>query len=345
MIDCDIHNQLPSLQSLEPYLEEHWKAYLRESAFVGPNVNDYPSGIPISAQPGTIPSSGGPPGSDPKLLCRQTLDSWDLELGILNCTYWVQSVHNEYLAAALATALNTWQLEHWLPEDSRLRASLMVPSQNPVLAAQEIDRRGSHFGFVQVILPVRSWMPYGSRHYDPIYEAAVRHDLVVGIHFGGASGHPPTPCGWPSTYLEEYAGMSQVFQSQVLSLIAEGTFDRFPQLRVSLIEGGFAWMPSLMWRLDKEWRGLRRDIPWVKKPPSEYIRKHIRMTLQPLDIPPSSPHFSEVLQQMDSQELLMFSSDYPHCHLESPEEALPSQLPGSLLDRIGSQNAREFYRL
>ena len=88
----------------------------------------------------------------------------------------------------------------------------------------------------------------------------------------GAPGLPPTSVGWPSTYLEEYVGMSQVFQAQVLSLVSEGVFDQFPDLRVALIETGVTWMPSLMWRFDKEWRGLRSLTPWVKQPPSAYIR-------------------------------------------------------------------------
>ena len=100
-----------------------------------------------------------------------------------------------------------------------------------------------------------------------------------------------------------------------------------------------------MWRLDKEWRGLRRDIPWVKRPPSEYIREHIRLTLQPVDAPPRTRQLLEVLEQMDGRDLLMFSSDYPHCHDGAVEETLPVQLPDSLWDRIGSENAREFYRL
>ena len=66
MIDCDIHNQLPSLETLVPYLDEHWRAYIRESAFVGPDVNDYPEGTGLPARPGTTPPSGGPPGSDPE---------------------------------------------------------------------------------------------------------------------------------------------------------------------------------------------------------------------------------------------------------------------------------------
>lgn len=344
-IDCDIHNELPSLDALKPYLPDYWCDYIDNSAFVGPDANDYPNGAPTSARPGTQPANGNAPGSDLALLREQVLDPWNVEIGILTCAYRVQSVHNEDLAAALARAINDWQIEHWLDPEPRLRASLVVPSQNPELAAQEIGRLGSHPGFVQVVMPVRSLIPYGNRHYDPIYAAAVDRDLVVGIHYGGAPGHPPTPVGWPSTYLEEYAGMAQVFQSQVISLIAEGVFDRFPDLRVALIEGGFTWLPSLMWRIDKEWKGLRRDTPWIKRPPSHYIHEHIRLSLQPVDAPPNPEHLRQIIEQLDSPDLLMFSTDYPHWHFDTPAEALPVSLPDSLTTKILSENARSLYHL
>ena len=200
--------------------------------FEVPGANDYPGGAPTSAREGTRPANG-PPGSDLELVQRQVLDPWDVEVGILTCGYWVQSVHNEDLAASLATAVNQWQIDHWLEKDARLRASLVVPSQNPVLAAREIERFGDHPGFVQVILPVRSYSLYGKSEYNPMYAAAVKHDLAIGIHFGGASSLPPTPVGWPSTYIEECADMAQIFQAQVLSLISEGAF-----CAVSRIAGG-----------------------------------------------------------------------------------------------------------
>ena len=285
------------------------------------------------------------PTSDLALLRKHALDFWDVEYGILTCGYRVQSVHNEDLAAALASAVNDWQIEHWLDPEPRLRGSLIVPSQNPELAAREIERLGEHPGFVQVMLPARSQAPYGNRRYHPIYDAAVRHQLVVGIHYGGAPGLPPTSVGWPSTYLEEYVGMSQVFQAQVLSLVSEGVFDKFPDLRVALIETGVTWMPSLMWRFDKEWRGLRGLTPWVKQPPSAYIREHIRMTLQPIDAPPTAAELLQIVGQLDSEDMLMFSSDYPHWHFDTPEEAFPAQLPQSLTRKILSENAKAFYRL
>src|SRR5437764_508362 len=83
----------------------------------------------------------------------------------------------------------------------------VVPTQQPEMAAREVDRVGGHPGFVQVYLPVRAEAPYGNRRYLPLLEAAVRHDLTLGIGFGGQPPNPPTPSGWPSYYIEEWAGM------------------------------------------------------------------------------------------------------------------------------------------
>jgi predicted TIM-barrel fold metal-dependent hydrolase len=344
VIDCDIHNAVPSVQALFPYLDDHWREYISTSAFKGPVDTAYPPRAPTACRPDFRPPQG-PPGSDLALLRQQTLDAWGAEIGILNCAYAVESIHNPDAAVAMARAVNDWQIAEWLEKEPRLRASIVVPSQLPELAAQEIERVGDHPGFVQVFLPVRSPAPYGNRRYWPIYEAAARHDLVIGIHFGGAPGNPPTPSGWPSYYLEEYVGMSTIFQSQVLSLIAEGVFDRFPTLRVALIEGGWTWLPAWMWRLDKEWKGLRREVPWVRRAPSEYIREHIRLTLQPMDAPPNPQYLLQIIDQLGSDELLLFSTDYPHWHFDSPEEVLPAGLPEELKRKILVENARRFYRL
>jgi predicted TIM-barrel fold metal-dependent hydrolase len=344
VIDCDLHNAVPSVEALFPWLSDHWREYISQSGFKGPTDTAYPR-APTSARPGTQPAAGGPAGSDLALLREHALDAWGTSYGILNCAYAVESIHNPDADSALASAVNDWQIAQWLDQESRLRASLIVASQQPEMAAREIDRLGDHPGFVQVFLPVRSMMPYGKRYYHPIYEAAVRHDLVVGLHFGGAPGNPPTSVGWPSYYLEEYAGMAQAFQSQVMSLIVEGVFDRFPTLRVALVESGFSWLPPFMWRMDKEWKGLRREMPWTTRLPSDYIRDHIRLTLQPIDGPPDAGRLLRLIDQLGSDDLLMFATDYPHWHFDAPEEAVPTGLPELLLRKIMGGNACAFYRL
>lgn len=345
VIDCEIHNELPTLKALYPYLPEHWVDYCNESAFVGPDSNDYPKAMPLTVRPDAEQGEGVPPASTVEQIQRDVLDPWQVEVGILTPIYWVSSVHNEDLAAALATAFNHWQVEHWLNLEPRLRASIVIPSQNPSLAAQEIERWADHPGFVQAIVPVRSAALYGNRRYDPIFHALTRHNLALAIHAGGAPGHASTPVGWPSTFAEEYAGMAQIFQSQLLSLVSEGAFDRFPKLRVALLESGFTWLPSLFWRFDKEWKGLRHNTPWVKQLPSNYIRQHVRVSIQPADAPPSPEILRQILAQMESDDLLMFATDYPHWQFNDPAEALPLTLPANTLAKIMAGNARTFYNL
>lgn len=345
LVDCDLHNNVPNVEALFPYLPVYWREHITQSLFKGPIETNYPRNAPTTARPGSRPADGRPAGSDLELLREQVLDPLEIDVGILNCAYAIDSLHNPDAAVALASAVNDWQIAEWLDREPRLRASIVVPSQIPALAAREIDRVGGHPGFVQVFLPVRSQHPYGSRLFHPMWEAIARHDLVGGVHFGGAPGNPPTPSGWPSYYFEEYAGMAHVFQSQVVSMVCEGVFDQFPTLRVALIEGGFTWLPSFMWRFDKEWRNLRRLVPWVKRPPSAYIREQIRLTIQPLDAPPDPRHLLQIVDQIGSDELLLFATDYPHLHAADPEQDLLSRLPESLARKIASENARTFYRV
>jgi predicted TIM-barrel fold metal-dependent hydrolase len=335
VIDCDLHAASPPVEALFPYLSEHWREYIRTSAFKGAIDTAYPPRAPTSVAPDAEPLISV------ELAKTRVLDPWQAEIGIVNCNYGVDGLHNPDTAAAMAAAVNDWLAADWLDKEPRLRASMVVPTRVPEMAAQEIERAARHTGFVQVLLPVRSEAPYGNRRYLPIFEAAAKHDLVVSLQFGGAPGNPPTGSGWPSYYIEEYVGMAQVFQTQVLSMIVEGVFDRFENLRVALIEGGWTWLPSLMWRIDTDWKGLRREVPWNTKPPSSYIRERIKLSLQPIDAPPNPRHLVQLISALGSEDLLMFSTDYPHWH----DTALPEGLPDGLKRKILRDNAREFYRL
>lgn len=345
VIDCDVHCNVPSIRVLFPYLSEYWRETIQQTGFKGATDNYYPGGAAISARPGTTPENG-PPGSDLGLLRAQALDANNVEHAILNCAYAVDGIRNPYGAAAIASAINDWLIAEWLTQEPRLRASIVIPPQYPDLAVKEIDRVADHPGFVQVFLPGHSERPYGNRRYLPIFEAAVRHNLVAGIQYGGAPGIPPTASGWPTYYAEEAVGMAHIFQSQLTSLVSEGTFAELPELRITMVEGGWTWLPSLMWRLDKNWKGLRREIPWASQPPSEYIRQHVRFTTQPIDGPSNPKHLQQIVDQLDSDDLLLYATDYPHWHADDdPGAGLPIQLSAERTAKIMSENARAWSRL
>ncbi len=348
-IDCDIHNQVPSDEALKPYMSARW---WKHHQMVGPlgyypfaDGYLYPKGNPDGRRMDSYPPSGLPPGGDLDFMREQLLDPLNVEYGILNCLYGEQGYLNGEYGAALARAVNDWQIAEWLEREPRLKASIVVPYECPELAVEEIDRVGEHPGFAQILLLVRTSEPLGRRKYWKIYEAAERHGLPVGIHFAGVGGNAITSSGWPSYYIEEHTGMAQAFQSQVTSLVCEGVFEQFPGLRVVLVEGGFAWLPPLMWRLDKHWKRLKDEVPHLKRLPSEYIKEHIWLTTQPMEEPSDPRHLLKVIDHLDSGDKLMFATDYPHWDYDEPDRAFPVRLPDDLKRKVFSENARSLYRL
>ena len=162
---------------------------------------------------------------------------------------------------------------------------MVVPYEDPAASVKEIELRAGDANFAQVLFLSRTAEPLGSRKYWPIYEAAAAAGLPIGVHAFGYGGWPITPGGWGSYYLEEMVGHAQAQQSLLISLIFEGVFERFPTLKVVLIEGGLAWAPALAWRMDRQWAKLRKEMPHVKRPPSEYMRTNVWFTTQPIEEP------------------------------------------------------------
>ena len=224
-------------------------------------------------------------GDHAEELGAQVFDRWGAGTAILNCLYGVQLVYNEDMARAFHRALNDWIAKEWLDRDPRLRASIIVPMQNVEYAVDEIERCAKDRRFVQIMVLAMQETPLGRRHHWPIFAAAERHGLPIGIHAGSNYRNPVTSLGWPSHYVEDYTSQAQGFQSQVTSLITEGVFAKYPKLKVVLLEFGVTWLPAFLWRFSKFWRGARTEIPWVDRSPSEIVRDNFRLTIQPFDGP------------------------------------------------------------
>ena len=79
--------------------------------------------------------------------------------------------------------------------------------------------------------------------------------------------------------------LAQIFEDQLLSLISNGVFNKFPDLTFVLLESGVTWLPGFIWRAVKTWRGVRAEVPWVSRSPAEIIRDNFRLTIQPFDAP------------------------------------------------------------
>lgn len=343
VVDGDIHNAVASDKALYPYLPQRWRQYHAQYGMRTYTGATYPRANPNAARTDAWPTSGLPPGADLSFLREQLLDAWNIEYGVCNPLVGIQGPYVEY-TAALARAVNDWQVEEWLEPEPRLKGSIVIPYEDGDLAAAEIDRAARDPRFAQVLMLTRSTEPLGKRRFWKIYEAAERNGLPVGIHFGGAGGNPFTGAGWPSFYLEDHGGTSQVFQAQIASFVCEGVFERFPNLNIVLIEGGFAWLAPLMWRLDTAWKRLKDEVPNLRRAPSEQIRQQVWLTTQPMEEPAKPEHFVQLLDHLGMADHLMFATDYPHWDFDAPDQAIPARLAPDVEAGIMAGNAKRLYR-
>jgi len=333
-IDCDVHPGVPDIKALLPYLDDHWRDQVEDRGIPSLESISYPPNAPITARP----DWRGPKGVAAASVAdvgRHVFERWGAGVAILNCLYGVQLVFNEDMAAAFARALNDWIAAEWLDRDPRLAASIVVPLQNIEHAVDEVERRAGDRRFVQILVLAMGETPLGRRSYWPLYAAAVRHGLPIGIHAGSAYRHPVTSLGWPSYFSEDYAAQSQAFQSQIASLITEGAFAKFPDLKVVLIESGVTWLPGFLWRFSKFWRGLRSEVPWVDRSPAEIVRDHVRLTIQPFDAPPDA--VERAIDHLRSDDMLLYASDFPHWQFDG-DDTLPPGIPQNLRRKILVEN-------
>ena len=346
IVDADVHHMLASNAILERFLPGRWARYNRRYGLRYPDSIGYFATRPraFACRTDAWPPNGGVPGGDLDFMREQLLDAWPIEAAILNpinqTTCGAQ--FNEF-AGALTRALNDWTLADWLEQDDRLYGSICVPCEDAALAVAEVERLGGHPRFLQVLLNVRTREPLGNRKYWPLYEAAADLGLPLAIHVGGHGGNTITGAGWPSYYFEDHSGYPQAFQAQVISLVVEGVFERFPGLKVVLQEGGFAWLPWLMWRLDMACELLHDEVEHLEQRPSETIRRHFWFTTQPIEEPERPEYLLELWQQLAMDDRALFATDYPHWDFDAPDEALPPALGPELRERIYAGNARALY--
>jgi predicted TIM-barrel fold metal-dependent hydrolase len=333
-IDCDVHCAPASYDALAPYLSDYWRQYITEAGIRLTGVaHAYPPGA-VSAAPSSYED-----------LATRVLDGPAApRLVVLNCLTGFETHRNPYFSAAVASAINDWVLEEFLARDERLRASLTVSTVSSDDAVSEIERVGEDPRFVQVLLPVRSDLPWGHKINHPIFAAARSAGLHVGLHAWGRAGKATTPSGFTTTYLEDYVDNQPIAQAQVLSFVSEGVFERFSDLRVVLAECGFAWLAPLLWRFDKDWKGVWREVPWLKRRPSEYVVEHFRFTTAPTHLPDDAAAVGQLLEMMDAPALLAYASDYPHDHGDGVALLL-EQLTEDERRRVMWANAAALYGL
>jgi predicted TIM-barrel fold metal-dependent hydrolase len=130
----------------------------------------------------------------------------------------------------------------------------------------------------------------------------------------------------------------------VLCVVVGGILEKFPRLKVAFMEAGAGWVPYWMERLDEHYEYLQPTVPWLPKPPSEYMRgEQLYYSFEP------DERTIGFVANFVGEERLVFASDYNHSDSKFPHtvESVTRRedIPPKLMAKIMGENAARLYTL
>lgn len=249
------------------------------------------------------------------------------------------------LAAAIARAYNDWLRDFCSAHPDRFFGAAMVAPHDVESAVAEARRCVEHYGFKAIFLAPGcvNRRPWHDRHYDPLWAECERLGVAVAFHGGGQTYLRPDFSLEIFDKLMMWHTFSQPLgiMTVAVSLTAGGVLERFPRLRVALLEGNCSWAPWLFYRLDEhyEWLG-RLEAPELRRKPSEYLKSNCFLSVEADE--KTVTHYVEVF----GDDNLVFSTDYPHADSKFPravESFLELPLPAESKRKILWDNWRRLY--
>ncbi|MFB6156525.1 MAG: amidohydrolase family protein [Haloferacaceae archaeon] len=313
VVDVDVHLTVPE-EELAEYADPPHDDYLR-----APKVQ--------LKSPGWDPTMGGKIESRDLLsvdqLESELVEGMGVDHPVLNSFVNLSRLSQVDAAVALQRAANDHLLDRFL-DDTDHRGLMSVQTQKPEAAAEEIDRVGDEDGIVGVFLPSTGPSPpLGDPEYDVMYRAMEDRGLTPVFHGATNSGFDvafPKQNAEFRKFVEAHVNAHLWSQTMTLtSTLAHGLPEKFPDLDLVFLEAGIAFVPYMMWRLNKEFAMRGSEVPLAEKRPEEYVRERCYFASQPLGEPMDPDHMRTMIDLIGTDSLL-FASDYPHWDFDHPDE-------------------------
>jgi predicted TIM-barrel fold metal-dependent hydrolase len=348
VVDVDVHiDDTPA--ALAPYCAMPWRKSLEMLAASPQRYLDIPGFAPnVSVYP---PIPGGHANRSvhtPREL-REGLDLLGIDDAIMlpdHLLLFATLPHVEW-ATELSHAYNRWLVAEWVKPEEGLYGAIMACPQNPRDSAREIGAHAGATGVVAVYLPTAGLNPlWGHRLYDPILGAAEAAGLPVILHSVSILS-PVFPANmeqFENNFAKQVIGHSFSMMANMISLVHSGVPVRFPNLKIVYTESGISWVPSMMWRMDRRYDEFRRLVPFLEARPSDYVRRQMWFSTQPLEEPDPPSQLVETMLHVGTDRIL-FASDWPHHDFDHPGAVLRLPLTPEQRRGVMGGNAVELFRL
>lgn len=286
----------------------------------------------------------------------ELLDEQNITHAILYPTLglqWEAEVTDPEYALAHCRAYNRWIEEFCRPTHGRLVPVAHLTLGDASAAADELRRavaNGARGGF---LLPFTlDGLPHGHPAHDPLWQAAQELDVPIAIHTGvdppaRSLHHRFDGVSWPEGIPGQIWYLQMMFpqavQQAFTSFFQWVAFDRFPSLKLVVLESGAGWLPYWMDRMDALYSGSLRVTMPLRERPSVYVRRQCWIAADP------DESFLPAVVDIVGGDRVLWASDFPHsdhtsdycreldevCRGLSPEAA----------HRLRGGNAARLYRL
>ncbi len=253
-------------------------------------------------------------------------------------------------AIAACSIYNDWLAEYVRVAPNRLAGVGALPMQDPEAAVHEAERAIRELGFCGLFVRPNPVNGLWAHHavYDPLWETIAGLGVPIGLH---PAGFPDT-FGAAQLYGEQWRGitpMGKVINFMIdtvtcfTMMMSAGIFDRYPDLKVIVLESGVGWVQWWAEKMD-HWYKARLAGPSLELLPSEYVKRQVWFSGDP-----DESSFEAVSKVIPSNRLL-WASDFPHLDILWDEPSVTEELYErlDLLDdgvarQILGLNAQEVY--
>ena len=221
---------------------------------------------------------------------------------------------------------------------ARLKALLIVNAKYIKESIDEIKTWGRTSWAVGVWVNLPLDYPIDHPDLHPIWAAIEQEGLCV-VHHSFSGGYPGYRDTWSNPFIGRSASHPWGAMRAMAAFFGAGLMDRYPAIRLAILESGFGWLPFWAMRMQDqvEYMGY---VPELRHTMMEYMssgRFFASIVLH------EGPEMIKMVSEFLGNQVLMFSTDYPHPETRFPDSVDLvlgwSQLSSELLPQIMWNNA------
>jgi predicted TIM-barrel fold metal-dependent hydrolase len=328
IIDADFHHsEHRAWQEILEYVDDE---VLRQFLQYGGRNRAWIPGFPMSGEiqdvAGRIPAARAwneghrelDGASADLALAREAMDAMSLDYVSFFPTMLLDIGGVRYdLEAPLTAAWARWVTERLLPKDNRLVTLLPLPLSDPAASLALVERYSGTCGVVGFMVTSVRYEPLYKKQYAPLFRAIEDGGLTLAFHTSFTAHDRPVR--QLNRFLSIHSITLPLFHMiQASNWIVNGMPERYPGLKLIFIEGGLAWVPFLMQRLDHEYAMRVSEAPLLTRRPSEYMREFF-YTSQPLETT-DLKLLQTTLEAINAETQLLYASDWPHWDWDPPRK-------------------------